>query len=62
MPEDVQISPTTKALAEDSGRGVPLSKQCALPDGVAGVIPTAENVGCRKLDSGGRDQAVRLAW
>lgn len=38
------------------------SKQCGSLDRVMGVSPTAENVGCRKLDSGGRDQAVRLAW
>lgn len=38
------------------------SKQCASPNRVTGVRPTAENVDCRKLDSGGRDQAVRLAW
>lgn len=38
------------------------SKLCASPDRVTGVSPTAENVGCRKLVSGGRDQAVRLAW
>jgi hypothetical protein len=42
--------------------GIRLSKLCSWPDRVTGVSPTAENVGCRKLDSGGRDQAVRLAW
>lgn len=62
LSSDRVVQQRLNSILQRPVKSIHLSKQCASPDRVIGVSPTAENVGCRKLDSGGRDQAVRLAW